>query len=130
MHPSRIFDLVYDRICELRASSGSISSRGGAAPGRAPVANGRDYIADFYLVGRRKLEKKWPRKFQFFQVYFSGFPVESSADIAKQLQIPPGTLRRWATEIRTDVGKELQRAGLFPIRRYGQRTNHDESDSD
>lgn len=121
MHPAAIFDKVHSRVRELQSRHGAVSSVSfDAVRGRAPVATGFDYVADFHLVGRRVLRERWPRKYQMFELYFVGRTPYREA-IAK-LKVPAGTFDRWSVEVRTAVGRQLRTAGLYPPRHYGQRS--------
>ena len=44
----------------------------------------------------------------------------------RQLRVRPGTFDWWASEIKKTVGRELRRRGLYPPRRYRERTKQEE----
>lgn len=128
MHPALIFDKVHARVRQLQARSGSVSAVAfDTIHGRPPVANADDYVADFQLVGRRVLGERWPRKHLMFQIYFVRHTPYKEA--IKLLKVPAGTFDRWSVEIRSAVGRALRPAGLYPPRKYGQRSTYDSSNN-
>jgi hypothetical protein len=118
-----IFDIVLERVRECQALSGRITAiRPDASAKGGPPAVGRpqlEYVADFAIVGRRAL-RQWPSRVQAFELYYVQ-GLEYRAAIAK-LMVRPGTFDWWCSEIKRTVGPALAEAGLFPPRKYRERS--------
>ena len=123
MQPQDIFDVCLERVREYQALSARVTAirTDACAKDGAPRTGNHlaEYIADFALAGRSAL-KPWPRRAAVFELYFVA-NVPYRATIAK-LKLRPGTMDWWCSEIKKAVGKELARRGLFPPRRYRERS--------
>jgi len=102
-----------------------------------------EYVADFELAGERALgreagvrgeaiegkKSRWESygtggyrasRMAMFRIYYLGGAEYSAA--RRHLGISEITWADWAEEIRTKVGRELTRAGMFPPSRYFQES--------
>jgi hypothetical protein len=105
-------------------------------PDRMPRLN--EYVADFARAGARALEAHGPSnprpvrganpsrqplrgsRMVMFRVYYLGGAEYHAA--RQHLGISELTWADWADEIRTCVGRELTRSGVFPPSRYFRKT--------
>jgi len=92
-------------------------------PDRAPRL--AEYVADFARAGERALEghgasnpsaARRASRMAMFRVYYLGGAEYQAA--RRHLGIGELTWADWAEEIRTRVGRELTRSGVFPPSRY------------
>jgi hypothetical protein len=134
VRPGDIFDVCLETVRRYQLSlgaPGAIRTDACAKDGPGQTGNRRaEYIADFGLAARRALTHDGRRRL-FALYYLDGVPYRIAIRV---LKLKPGTFDRWCYEVRRSVGKELARAGLFPPRHYGLRTqpptNDDRSDHD
>jgi hypothetical protein len=74
-------------------------------------------VADFEIAGLRALARPvWAGRRRLFSVYYLR-GIEYRRAIAV-LGVPSGTFDYWAAQIKRTVGREFERAGLFPPWRY------------
>jgi hypothetical protein len=95
-----------------------------------------EYVADFARAGERALDGRGPlnpsaarraSRMVMFRVYYLGGAEYHAA--RRHLGISELTWADWAEEIRTRVGRELTRAGVFPPSRYFLKASEHSSGS-
>jgi hypothetical protein len=126
LKPRFCFDVCWDAY---RAARADIDEKGGLSaidtsdlrgdgnwrPRVLPVL--QDFCADFELAGRRALAAPhFASRLILFRVYYLGLaPYENARHF---LGIGELTWVAWTEQIRTLVGHELDRTGIFPVRKY------------
>jgi hypothetical protein len=75
-----------------------------------------EYAADFARAGERALGDGKASRLTMFRVFYLGGAEYHAA--RRHLGISELTWADWSEEIRTRVGKELARSGVFPPYRY------------
>jgi hypothetical protein len=125
MRSQEMFDICHERYRGLR---GWLGKRIGAIQLNAPASSGgyqwrpdraraADYVADFESAGRRALARPtWKGRYRLFEIYFCR-GIEYRRAIAL-VGVPSGTFDYWTQEVKKSVGRELDRAGVFPPGRY------------
>lgn len=124
MRAQDVFDICLERYRGLRAFlHGRISAVKLDVPAAAGYqwrperAKPGEYVADFELAGERALDRpSWKGRQRLFVIYFLR-GVEYRRAIAL-VGVPSGTFDWWAQQVKRTVGRELERAGLFPPWRY------------
>jgi hypothetical protein len=86
----------------------------GWRPSRTSLA---EYAADFALAGRKALASpRQASRRMLFEIYYLG--AAEYQRVRKHLRISELTWANWTDEIRSRVGRELLKRGLFPPRSY------------
>jgi hypothetical protein len=123
MRPRDVFDVCLERYRALRALlEGTIRATDLATPSggyhwRPERVRANEYLADFEMAGWRALRRPmWAGRRRLFQIYFLR-GVEYRRAIAV-VGVPTGTFDYWTQQVKQSVGRELERAGLFPPSRY------------
>lgn len=127
MRPQEIFEVCLDQVREYQALEDRVTAirQDACAKGGEPLVGNllAEYVADFYLVGRRVLQP-WPKKLRLFEVYYLNNVPYTKA--LKKLQVRPGVFDGWCAHIKQSVGKELAKVGLFPPRKYRERSERND----
>ncbi|HEV3254741.1 MAG TPA: hypothetical protein VG033_10050 [Candidatus Acidoferrales bacterium] len=123
MRPPEVFEVCLERYRALRALiDGKIRATDMASPSggyhwRPERARAAEYLADFEMAGWRALRRPmWAGRRRLFLIYFVR-GVEYRRAIAL-VGVPSGTFDYWTQQVKQSVGRELERAGLFPPSRY------------
>ena len=121
MRAQDIFEICLERYRNLRGwLDGRISAiqldvpaASGGYQWRPERARAADYVADFESAGERALARPtWKGRRRLFKIYFCwGMQYRQAITM---LGVPSGTFDYWAQEVKKTVGKEFDRAGLFP----------------
>ena len=92
----------------------TFTSGGPTRTGNRPA----EFVSDFSKAGMSVLgrHQAWTPRLQLFELYY----VRNIAykQVMAELQVKPGTMDWWIQEIKKAVGPELERRGLWPLRRY------------
>jgi hypothetical protein len=124
MRSEEVFDICLERFRGLRGwLDGRIRAVDMTVPGAAGYqwrperARAQEFVADFEIAGLRALARPvWAGRRRLFSVYYLR-GIEYRRAIAV-LGVPSGTFDYWAAQIKRAVGREFERAGLFPPWRY------------
>ena len=132
-----VFDVVWDSYraarIELDAKGGLRALDPSAFPGdgnwrprHRPLL--QDFCSDFVLAGRRALAgRQVASRRILFEVYYVGLAEYECA--RRFLGISELCWVQWTEQIRDLVGAELERAGVFPVRRYFREPIYVKADS-
>ncbi|HEV2617485.1 MAG TPA: hypothetical protein VGU63_12845 [Candidatus Acidoferrales bacterium] len=75
------------------------------------------YVADFETIAERALRRpEWKGRLKLFRIYFL-WGVEYRRAITL-VGVAAGTFDYWAAEVKKACGREFDRSGLFPPRKY------------
>lgn len=124
MNARDIFDICFERFERCRAMQQAVTAINPYASckgGPPRVGNTlAEYAADFEKCGRRALgdERDRGRLWLFRRYYLENLHYRV---VCKELQITEITFDHWSRAVRTKVGAELARAGMFPPRDYFQK---------
>jgi hypothetical protein len=124
LKPRFCFDVCWDAYRNARANTNGglraidvteFRGRHNWRPRIFPVL--QDFCADFDLAGRRALaDPHFASRLVLFRVYYVGLAEYENARAF--LGIGELTWVAWTEQIRTLVGQELQRTGVFPVPKY------------
>ena len=131
MHATFAFDVCHDvyraarEAIDAKIPTSNLESSGKYLwhPDRVPHL--AEYVADFARAGERALDghgalnpsaARRASRMVMFRVYYLGGAEYQAA--RRHLGISELTWADWAEEIRTCVGRELTRAGVFPPSKY------------
>ena len=120
MRSEEVFDICLERFRGLRGwLDGRIRAVDMTVPGasgyqwRPERARAQEYVADFEIAGLRALARPvWAGRRRMFSVYYL-HGIEYRRAIA-MLGVPTGTFDYWSAQIKRTVGREFERAGIFP----------------
>lgn len=123
MRPEQIFDNVLEQVREFRSAGAPAiqHEKERTGGGSTPIGNVEiEYMAEFYLAGKRALAERWPRRWDLFRIYYYGGTPYRSA--IRLMRVPKGVFDWWAQQIKKHVGIELEESGLKSFRRYREKT--------
>ncbi|MFZ0213092.1 MAG: hypothetical protein WBE20_12865 [Candidatus Acidiferrales bacterium] len=125
MKAQEIFEVCHARYRGLRAflkgqmSSVDLDKPSAGYQWRPDRARAEEYVADFEMIAERALRRpEWKGRRKLFRIYFL-YGVEYRRAITL-VGVAPGTFDYWLGEVKKACGREFDRAGLFPPRRYFQ----------
>lgn len=129
MKPQEMFEVCHARYRGLRGFLGGPDGAGGhmaAVDLDSPSAGyqwrpdrvrAEMYVADFEMIAERALRRpEWKGRLKLFRVYFL-WGVEYRRAITL-VGVAPGTFDWWVGEVKKTLGREFDRAGLFPPGSY------------
>ncbi len=87
---------------------------------RPERARAEEYIADFEMIAERALRRpEWKGRLKLFRIYFlQGIEYRRAITL---VGVSAGTFDYWVSEVKKALGREFDRAGLFPPGRYFRR---------
>ena len=129
MKPQEMFEICHGRYRALRGFLSGPDGAGGHmvavdlnSPSagyqwRPDRARAEEYVADFEMIAERALRRpEWKGRLKLFRIYFL-WGAEYRRAIAL-VGVAPGTFDWWLSEVKKTLGREFDRAGLFPPGRY------------
>src|SRR5579862_1151111 len=126
MKAAEIFQVCHSRyrnLCGwLRASTGEVPAVDLESPSsgyqwRPDRARACEYIADFERIGRHALRRpEWKGRLKLFEICFL-HDMEYRGAI-RLVGVAEGTFDYWYREVKSTLGSEFVRTGLYPPARY------------
>lgn len=129
MKAQEMFDICHARYRGLRAFLRGPDGTGGhmaavdldsPASGyqwRPDRARAEEYVADFEMIAERALRRpEWKGRRKLFRIYFlRGVEYRRAITL---VGVAESTFDYWLAEVKKTLGREFDRAGLFPPGRY------------
>jgi hypothetical protein len=123
MKPREIFDVCLARYRSVRKGIGrkvrgiDLERPSSGYVWRPEIVRAAEYVADFEAAASRALGRaEWKGRRKLFSLYFLRAIDYKRAIVL--VGVSENTFEYWASQVKTAVGRECARVGLFPPQRY------------